>query len=500
MNRQADKSVSRQGKSSFSRLYIRISSLFILILFVFAAITLYISVRSANTYSLEVNQNLNSDLASNLAVMMEPFIEDMILNEAGLEDLVHSVMVINPSIEVYLLDTHGTILSYVAPEKVVKLERVSLEPVHRFLDGTNKKIIYGDDPRNPGRKNIFSAAEVIQDNRLAGYIYIILDSQEYHSAANLVRGSYILGLSLRAFILILIGSALVGLLALWFIVKKLNRLIRGIRKFEEGALKTRIPVDSSDDLDQVASVFNSMAATIEQNIEELKGVEKLRKELVSNISHDLRTPISSIQGYAETLLLKQETIEKEEQHKYLDIIYKNCESLQELVTNLFELSKLQSDQVTLNREPFFIGELVHDVANKYRILSNKKGISINTIVSKDIPLVEADVLLIDRVLQNLIDNAIRFCKEGDTINIELNSLASGEVRISITDTGTGIPQDHLPHIFERYFKKDERGTSSGLGLAIVKRIIDLHESSIEVTSVVGKGTSFQFSLPVANIA
>jgi len=156
--------------------------------------------------------------------------------------------------------------------------------------------------------------------------------------------------------------------------------------------------------------------------------------------------------------------------------------------------------VILNREPFSIGELVHDVANKYRILSQKKGVSINTIVSKETPVVEADVLLIDRVLQNLIDNAIRFCKDGDTINIEIKSDAQERVSVSIADTGAGINQDHLPHIFERYFKKDDRGGSSGLGLAIVKRIIDLHESSIEVKSVVGQGTTFNFSLPVANIA
>jgi signal transduction histidine kinase len=457
-------------------------------------------VQAANNYSQEVNQSLNQDLASHVAVMMEPFMQDMVLNEAGLEDLVHSLMVINPSIEVYLIDTDGKILSYVAPEKVVKLDQVSLEPINDFLNKDNKRVIQGDDPRNPGEQKIFSAAEVIQDNRLTGYIYIVLASQEYASAANLVRGSFIMGLSIRTIILVLIGSALVGLLALWFIVKKLNRIIQGIRKFEDGDLKTRIEVKSNDDLDEVGTVFNSMADTIERNIEELKGVENLRKELISNISHDLRTPIASIQGYAETLILKKEDIEPKEREKYLAIIYKNCESLQDLVTNLFELSKLQSNQVTLNREPFSIGELVHDVANKYRILSQKKGVSINTILSKDIPVVEADVLLIDRVLQNLIDNAIRFCKEGDTINIELKSAQTGDVNITISDTGAGIPQDHLPHIFERYFRKDERGGSSGLGLAIVKRIIDLHESSIDVKSVVGKGTSFQFALPVANIA
>lgn len=489
-----------QAKTSFSRLYIRISILFIAILMVFAAITLYISTRAANTYSLEVNQELNRELASNLAVMMEPYIGERVLDEAGLEDVVHSLMVINPNIEVYLLDTEGKILSYVAPEKVVKLDKVSLEPIRDFLQNTGDRIIYGEDPRDPGKEKIFSATSVLKGDQLTGYIYIILDSQEHHSAANLVRGSYIMGLTLRATVIIFIGAALVGLLALWFIVKKLNLLIRGIRKFEEGDLKTRIRVKSKDDLDRVGTVFNSMADTIERNIEELKGVENLRKELISNISHDLRTPIASIRGYAETLLLKKDSINPEENEKYLSIIYKNCESLQDLVTNLFELSKLQSNQVNLNREPFSIGELVHDVANKYRILSQKKGVSINTIVSKDIPVVEADVLLIDRVLQNLIDNAIRFCKDGDTVNIELQSAARGEVSITITDTGSGIPQDHLPHIFERYFKKDDREGSSGLGLAIVKRIIDLHGSSIHVKSIVGKGTSFRFFLPIADIA
>ena len=492
--------MTRQGQKSISRLYRRISTLFIVVLFVFAAITLYISVHAANNYSQEVNQNLNRNLAANVAVMMQPFLIDGVINEAGLEDLVHSLMVINPSIEVYLLDTEGNILSYVAPKKVVKLERVSLEPIGSFLESSPKKIIYGEDPRNPGEKKIFSAAKLIQEEKLTGYIYIVLASQEYASAANVVRGSYMLGLSIRAIITILIGSALVGLLALWFIVKKLNRIVRGIQKFSDGDLKTRIEVKSDDDLDQIGTVFNSMADTIEQNIEDLKGLENLRKELISNISHDLRTPIASIQGYAETLILKKDNIESEESEKYLGIIYKNCDNLQELVTNLFELSKLQANQVTLNREPFSIGELVHDVANKYRILSQKKGVSINTIVSKDTPVVEADVLLIDRVLQNLIDNAIRFCKDGDTINIEITSGEPAYVSVTISDTGAGIAQDHLPHIFERYFKKDDRGGSSGLGLAIVKRIIDLHESSIDVKSIVGQGTTFNFSLPVAHIA
>ena len=132
--------MTKQGKKSISRLYIRISTLFIGVLFVFAAITLYISVQAANHYAQEVNQNLNHDLAAHVAVMMEEFIQEGIINEEGLKDLVHSLMVINPSIEVYLLDPQGKILSYVAPDKVVKLEQVSLEPVTDFINNSRKKI------------------------------------------------------------------------------------------------------------------------------------------------------------------------------------------------------------------------------------------------------------------------------------------------------------------------------------------------------------------------
>ena len=192
--------MTQANRKSFSRLYRRISTLFIVVLFLFAVITLYISVQAAKNYSFEVNQKLNRDLAANVAVMMKPFLEDGIINEAGIQDLVHSLMVINPSIEVYLLDTRGNILSYVAPEKVVKLESVSLDPVKRFLEKSPKHIIYGDDPRNPGETKIFSAAEVVQGDRLTGYIYIVLASQEYTTAANLVRGSYIMGLSIRSII------------------------------------------------------------------------------------------------------------------------------------------------------------------------------------------------------------------------------------------------------------------------------------------------------------
>jgi signal transduction histidine kinase len=484
----------------FSKLYWQVSSIFILVLVIFAVITLVIAVNSARSYSVEVTQKLNWNLAKTTVEVIKPNFRNGNVNKEAVNDILHSMMVINPSVEIYILNPQGDILSYVAPEKVVKLKKVSLLPINKFLKDTKHTIIFGDDPRNPGETKTFSASEVRENGKLTGYIYIVLASQEYVSAAQMVIGSYILGLSIRSIISILLVSAVVGLLLIWFITRKLNAIISGILLFQSGNYSARIPVKSNNELDKIGMVFNDMAATISNNIQELKDTDEFRKELISNVSHDLRTPIASIQGYAETLLIKKENIDVKDRDNYLEIIYSSCERLKKLVGELFELSKLQANQVKLKPEPFSISELVSDIANKYRILSQKKGISINTFIPKDIPVVEADILLIDRVLQNLIDNAIKFSRDGDTINIDIHKLDTAQVEIKISDSGEGIQQDELPYIFERYYKSKKYSESTGLGLAIVKKIIDLHNTNIHVISQIGQGTTFSFSLPVINAA
>ena len=482
-----------------NRLYLQVSAIFLLVLILFTAITLYISVGAARDYSVEVNQRLNRELAKSTANEIKSHVKEGVVGEQAIKDIMHSMMVINPSVEVYLLDPAGKILNYVAPYKVVKLEEVSLDPIKRFLDVDGQNLIFGDDPRNPGEVKTFSAAPMFENDELIGYIYIVLASQEYVSEAETLVSSYILGLSIRSVVMILFISVLIGLLAIWFITKKLNPIIDGINLFKEGNLDTRISVKSENELNRIGLVFNQMADTIQQNIQELKGIDNLRRDLISNVSHDLRTPVASIQGYAETLILKQDNITKDEQGKYLNIIYKSCGRLKKLVEELFELSKLEANQVKPDTEPFSIAELVYDVANKYRIISQKKGIGFNTVIAKDIPLVEADLSMIDRVLQNLIDNAVKFCEEGDSINIEIEKKETGYVEVRVADSGQGIKQEDLPNVFQRYYKGRNDHQSTGLGLAIVKKIIELHNSQIQVFSQFGKGTTFSFNLPVAAI-
>lgn len=469
-----------------------------MIMIVLALIFIKLSVDYSSEYSQEAQQQINRDVAAGALKEVKPFFINGEVNEEALHTIMHSMMAVNPSIEVYLLDPQGNILTYVVPYKEVKSESVSLEPVQAFLN-SDDSFIKGDDPRNPGEEKVFSAAPIIQDDRLMGYLYIILASKEYTSTMNALQNSYILNLGLRTVVLVFLFTTILGLISIAVITRNLNKVMRVVREFREGNLSARIHMKSKGEMAQLADTFNSMADKIEQNIEKLRSVEKLRRELIANVSHDLRSPIASIQGFVDTILLKKEKLTEEQEVKYLEIIQQNTQNLSSLVNDLFELSKLEANPDQVQPEPLQIAELVQDIADKFRIIARDKNISINTIFSKNLPMVYADIRMTDRVFQNIIDNAIKYCDRGDTVTIELE-LQNQEVMVRIKDTGTGIASEDLPYIFTRFYKSSNNAAtktnSTGLGLAIVKKILELHKSSIRVFSELNKGTTFEFGLPV----
>ena len=241
-----------------------------------------------------------------------------------------------------------------------------------------------------------------------------------------------------------------------------------------------------------------MADTILKNIEELKEVDKLRRELIANVSHDLRSPMSVIQGYIETMMIKGDKLSPDEQKKYLEVIFKSSEKLNKLVADLFELSKLEAKQVKLHKERFNFNELLQDTAQQYQLKAEEKGIRLKTEFAAE-AMVNADIALMQRAIQNLMDNALKYTPENGEVAIKA-SLKNNQLEVAITNTGKGIPEDQLPHIFDRYFMldKEKHGIDgSGLGLAIVKKIIDIHEASITVASKVDGDTSFKMILSAA---
>ena len=481
-----------------SKLYWKISGVFLVIILTLGGVYIYIASKTAVSYFEETNQRLNASVAKQIAEDTRPFKNDTI-NKAEAERHFKNVMGLNPAAEIYLLDTKGRILAYSAPESAVKRSTIALEPVEKFIATKGTVFLEGDNPRRHGSKKAFSAARIEHNGVHEGYIYIILGGDKYESVTDDLMNSYKLKIGLASILFTVLAALLIGLVAFLFITRDLNKIIRQVKEFQTGNWQTRIKLNSGGDLGLLASTFNNMADNIESNMENIKAMEQSRLELIANVSHDLRTPLAVIQGYAETLLLKKEILTESEKEHYTQIVVKNSGKLKKLVDELFELSKLEAKAIVPRFEQFSIAELLLDNVLKYRILAEEKGITIHTNIPKDTRLVYADVGLIDRVLQNLIDNALKFTPVNGTVIAGLKP-TDGHIEVSIADSGIGIPSEKIHQIFERYTHADykESGKSGlGLGLAIIKKILELHNTIMYVKSKVEEGSIFYFPLPVA---
>ena len=489
----------------FKTLYGNLAAVLLGLFCLIGVLVILLSLYTTRMYVHEVNQKLNRSLAEHM-VAEKILMPGGRVNEEALKEIFHMLMVINPSIEVYLLDADGAILNSSAPPGKVKRQRVSLAPLERFLGGVDVLPILGDDPRDLDRKKVFSVSPIPLKGPVECYLYVILGGEEYDSAIQMLQGSYILRLSTWAVAGGIVFSALAGLLLFNLLTRRLRRLVSGVEAFTQSNFSAQFDpalpskAYSPDEIDQLGTTFNRMADRIRQQVQELKQADRLRRELVANVSHDLRTPLTSLQGYLDTLLMKEGTLSPQEQRTYLEIATKHSEQLGTLVAELFELAKLDSREMEPHVEAFSLGELVQDVVQQLRLAAEQKRIGLHTHFPEDLPFVSADIGLIERVLKNLIENALRYTQPGGTVTVALIR-GNQAIVAQVTDTGCGISPEDLPYIFDRFFRaganNQEQSTGAGLGLAITKRILELHGSAIEAQSILNGGTTFTFHLPAA---
>ncbi|MCM4171049.1 sensor histidine kinase [Arenibacter sp. TNZ] len=474
---------------------------FALIILLMGVSYVFITGYFANKYSMATAQRIDAHIADHLIQEMfqndSPFLEDGSVNESLFSDLMHDMMAINQSIEVYLLDKTGIILySVVLNHKDSSvINKVALEPINSFIASNGENYTLGDDPRNPGEQEIFSAAKFNVDGH-EGYIYIILAGKEFHKISETLLGQYFSKLGIGAAILTMLFASIIALLSIWFLTKNLRLMIDTVRRFQEGELSARIENPANSDIEFFAHSFNSMADTIVANIDKIKYVDSQRRDLVANVSHDLRTPLAILKGYVETLQIKRDSLSESDKQEYLQITHDNIDKLSNLINQLFEYSKLETEQITPVKEPFSITELSHDLIAKFKIIANEKNIILHLENPNENSMVFADVSLVERALQNLIENALKYTEPNGKITLSIERKLDN-IEINITDTGKGIPFNEQAYIFDR-FKQVEKGTGKqgyGLGLAIVKKIMDLHETTITVLSKPKVGSSFIFNLP-----
>ena len=477
----------------------RLAIVFAVLLLVCSGTSAWLQLRSNRMHELEVVQALSRDVAESIA-------RDAQLTDANglmpnaVRNLFNQLMMVNPSVEVYLLEPDGRIAGHAAPEGRLRRDRVDLEPVHRFIDGQMLPIL-GDDPRSRDGRKVFSAAPLSVNGRQVGFIYVVLLGEAHDLLAARGSADAVLKTALLSIGMVGLLCLAAGLVAFTLITRPLRRLTESVRQFDMHGVPPEMPERSPDvadhSRDEIAvldAAYRQMVLRISEQWEALTRQDQERRELIANISHDLRTPLSSLHGYLETLLLKDASLEPAERRRYLGIALDQSRRVGALSQSLFELARLEYGFVQPELESFFLADLVQDVFQKFELAAESRHIALQADLAPRLPAVRADLGMIERVLSNLLDNALRYTPEGGAIRIAIRAVGQ-EQEVTISDSGPGIPPELREGLFRRPFTVGGARRDGGLGLRIVHQMLELHGVSIHLVESGGQGTTFRFSLP-----
>ncbi|MGI8916906.1 MAG: sensor histidine kinase [Chloroflexota bacterium] len=302
-----------------------------------------------------------------------------------------------------------------------------------------------------------------------------------------------------ALIGVVVGILAIGL-GVWLarsITDPIQELRRAVGRIAAGDLTQRVRVRSQDEVGGLAADINRMAGRLEADVNELRRQEALRRDLIANVSHDLATPLTGIQGFTEALMDGMVGSDAERRELYGNI-YREVHRLRRLVGDLQDLSSLENGMGHVQPQSLRLGELLEEALTVEHVEAAERGVTLIRAIPADLPLVLADGGRITQVLLNLLDNALRFTPSGGTITLSARPVET-DVEVTVADSGAGIPAEELPHIFERFYRVDRSRSretgGGGLGLAIVKAIVQAHGGHIAASSVIGEGTQMRFTLP-----
>lgn len=388
------------------------------------------------------------------------------------------------SSEIWVMNTDGDILinsnASVDMDHLTHIDGFNVADFGSKYYATGSFYNYYDDTH----LTVFSPITI--NYKVRGYVLI-------HQPLSVIthHHAHLLNIMYLTLLLIFICATLLLIIIGFEVYIPIRKMIKGADAFAEGNFSYKIPVHKNDEIGYLAASLNYMA-------NELNTLEDDQRKFISNVSHDFRSPLTSIKGYVEAML--DGTIPPEMQEKYLNIIVFETDRLSKLTQSLLELNKYGSHGTMLDISEFDINQLIKMTCLTFEGTCKAKRISFHLILAGKTLYVKADMSKIQQVVYNLIDNAIKFSHHDSEITIETTK-KSEKVFVSVKDTGIGIPKDSQNKIFERFYKtdlsrgKDKKG--SGLGLSIVKEIIQAHDENINVISTEGVGTEFIFTLPAA---
>lgn len=448
-------------------------------------------------------QNLHLQLAEHL-VQDNPLLQQGIYDYQALKNLFHTLMLLGPAFEFYFVDPQGKILTYSAEPGKVKRDHINLTPLKRLILDRTLTPSYGDDPRDSTKQKIFSVAPVYNQDSLQGYLYVIIGGEAYDTTLNNIKTNdnlWIAVLWFAAALLFLLVALLILFRYFTSPIKKLAAEVSIIAAANYHLTDSKLSAYSNknNEIDNLGRGIQAMLTRIDEQFNALEQSDKQRRELLTHLSHDLRTPLASLQGFLEVLSQPHRQLSVQEQQHYLAVSSDNCQQLKQLIEQIFELANLASGQVKIHPESLNLGELIYDCVAKFCLTADSKGISLSVEPAICDFNVIADIAKLERVLSNLIDNAIRHTPKGGKIIVHVQKTGSEQLYVDVSDTGVGIKQDELVAIFEPHYQASNSNKvgrqQGGLGLAICKGLLQLMDSEIEVQSELGKGTQFRFNLP-----
>jgi signal transduction histidine kinase len=438
---------------------------------------------------------------------------------AAFQAWLRTLVVFAPDTELYLLDASGVVLAKTGPKPLTPGTRVALGPVRESIERMDASFVMGDDPERMDAGAVIVAKAVQRAGAGgrasdAGYLYLVLHTQQLPADRWDVLRSSFARPALGAVFAVVALTTLLAVLIIASVTKPLRKLTQAVSTLSQRGLAeglaiapgSALPAPTRDEFGQLTSAFEMLLDICRRQWNALRRTDHFRREGVSNLSHDLRSPLTATVACLETLEGRWAgEPARGEDRRLVEIALRNTRNAAGMVQSLGDLAKLDEPEFGLRAEAVDAGELLDDIALRFAERAARQGVQLRTATPSGqgaAARAELDVELFERAVANLIDNALKFCPRGSTVTLAA-AAREGSVEVSVADDGPGIPAADLPHLFDRFYQS--RATVApataeggrGLGLAIVKRIAELHGGDVAVESTLGRGTRVVLTLPAA---
>ena len=498
-------------KQIFSSLRARIIALVIVFCVLVSAIFVAVLNYAYMGYYEELRQRQGSEFARNIAEMYPQFAEFDKLDRADIEGMFEKMLLLDPRSAIYLLDSDGRIRAgYTKERSIGSKANVALQPIQQLLKAPVGQTVFGDDPEFSARQSLFAAAPLrlsSTNEKTVGYIYVLMRPPDAD-----VKRSLISSYANQSAFAVALGGALASALLVFAVLSLITRPLKRLTEAADavsaqdadGALNLSVlPHDDdelrSDEIGRVSRAFRAMVMRLREQAQQVKRVDANRREWVANVSHDLRTPLTSLIGHLETIQMRGERMSAEDRVRFLDVAMRNAQHLDRLSSSLFDLARLESDDLPLDKSPAHLGEFLDDFVARFAAVAETRNIALAVEYPPGLPLASIDAALVERALANLMDNALRYTPSGGSIMLTAASRDNG-INVTVADSGTGIDATVLAHVFERFFQgsRHREGCGhAGLGLAVVERVAQLHGGRASAANRESGGAIFKLWFPVS---